>query len=173
MISIDTRLHDEAKGQFADLHHKRRLMTQRQSGAISAGRLYGYVMGKADDEVEAALGQDLFVRRVYRTMLQQSALVYIPQALAASTEDYPERHADGCRIRLQASRAESDQLYLIVEMSDQRRSMPTSLNLVGADETTARVLLPGARNGVMQTIIDKNSEAAQLLADPKTEIFLR
>ncbi|WP_417820113.1 hypothetical protein [Terasakiella sp.] len=173
MIRIHPDFLEDAQQCFGELHNVRKVMTKRESGAISLGRLYAYVQGAQDDAVQDILGRDLKVRRVYRSLLQKSALVHMPQALAASTQDYPERHADGCHIRLQASRAQSDQLYLIVEMSDQRRDMPQSLHLFGPDETMVRVALPAARNGVIQTIIEKNSDAARLLGEPKTEIFLR
>lgn len=173
MIQIDPALLAAAQERFAALQAKRELMQSRREGGLSLGRLYAFAAGKSDEMVARLVGSDLVVRRVYRQLLQGMALVHIPQAQAASSEDYPERHADGCRVRLQASRAESQQLYLIVEMSDVRRDMPKAMELFGGDDSHARLDLPPARNGTIQTIIETTSSAARLLSDPKTEIILR
>ncbi len=172
---ISTEHAETARSRFVDHDNHRRLMNERSDGAIAASRIYGYVMGREDQAVKQAVQDNLNIRRIYRSLLQQNAYFHIPQALAASTDEYPERHGDGCVIRLQASRAQEDQLYLIIELADQRREMPKVLSVfASADgEDMASLDLPAARNGVIQTIIDKNSDLAKLLADPKTETFLR
>ncbi len=172
-IKISTDNAEEAKGVFSDLRNKRRLMNAREAGAISASRLYKFVLGHQDEMVSDLLGSDLALRRAYKQLLQQSAYFHIPQAIAASTDDFPERQCDGCVIRLQASRAESNQIYLIIELSDQRREMPNALSVFDADGACEVLQLPAMRNGVIQTIIDRKSDLARLLADPKTETFLR
>ncbi|MDV7338353.1 hypothetical protein RYZ26_02010 [Terasakiella sp. A23] len=172
-IIISTENAEAAKSRFADLTNQRRLMNESAPGAIAASRVFAYVMGREDADVKQVLQSNLSIRRIYRTLLKQNAYFHIPQALAASSEDYPERHGDGCIIRLQASRAQEDQLYLIIELADQRRDMPHTLSVFGAGDEMETLDLPAARNGVIQTIIDKNANLANLLADPKTETFLR
>ncbi|SCA58267.1 hypothetical protein MTBPR1_90114 [Candidatus Terasakiella magnetica] len=164
---------ETAKEKFAELQQFRELMNDRTTAAIAPSRLYAYVAGRKDDELAQALKTQLGLRRAYRDLLKRMSYFHMPQALAASTDDYPTRHCEGCVIRLQASRAQSDQLYLIIELSDQRGNMPQSLSVFGSDEACETLDLPPARNGVIQTIIDKNSPLARLLGDPKTEIFLR
>lgn len=164
---------DGARGAFCDLQNKRDLMTNPRTGAISASRLYKFVLGHADGAVQSELRSNLSLRRIYKSLLQQNAYFHIPEAIAASSEDFPERQCDGCVIRLQASRAESDQVYLIIEVADQRRDMPTTLSVFNEAGALEVLNLPAARNGVIQTIIDKNADLARLLADPKSETFLR
>ena len=170
---INPDLKEEAQKQFADLYSARLLMQTRQSGAVSAGRLYAYVQGQHDETVTRLIQENLAARRLYRNLLQRNAYFHVPQAIAASSEEFPERHCNGCKIRLQASRAESNQVYLIIELTDKRRDMPTMLSVFGDDETCEMLELPPARNGVIQTIIDKTSLLAKLLSNPKTETFLR
>jgi len=170
---INTEDLEIAKKLFGDRQNQRHLLQEKRPGQFSASRLYKYVLGHEDRELSLALGTDLSLRRVYKSLLQQQAYFHIPQALAASTDEFPQRHADGCVIRLQASRAESTQVYLIIEIADKRRDMPKNLQAFAGDDGFETVHLPEARNGVIQTIIDKNSALAKLLADPKTEIFLR
>ena len=164
---------DNAKKRFGALQLERHLMSERTSGSFSPTRLYHFVLGNKDEEIATSLSQNLSLRRAYKTLLKQSAYFQIPQAIAASSQAYPERHCDGCTLRLQASRAESSQLYLIIEVADTRRDMPKTLTAFFDDETCIRLELPEARNGVIQTIIDAKSDMATLLANPKMEIYLR
>jgi hypothetical protein len=170
---ITPEITEKAKVQFDELQTQRQLLNERSAGSYSASRLYHFVLGHNDPEIANALKDNLSLRRAYKALLQQSAFFHIPQAIAASSDEYPDRHCDGCRIRLQASRAESSQLYLIIELSDQRREMPKTLTAFFADETNLRLELPLGRNGVIQTMIDAHSDMATLLANPKTELFLR
>ena len=170
---INTDQLDEAKNYFGERHLERHLLNNRASGSFSASRLYRFVLGHKDEDITAALSQNLSLRRAYKTLLKQAAYFQIPQAIAASSQDYPDRHCDGCTLRLQASRAESSQLYLIIEVTDTRRDMPNVLTAFIDDEACIRLELPVARNGVIQTIIDVKSDMATLLANPKTEIYLR
>lgn len=164
---------EETKTRFGELQQMRHLMNKATPGSFSASRLYRFVLGHKDEEISHALSKNLSLRRAYKTLLKQSAYFQIPQAIAASSQDYPERHCDGCTLRLQASRAESSQLYLIIEVADTRRDMPNVLTAFFDDETCIRLDLPLARNGVIQTLIDAKSDMATLLANPKTEIYLR
>jgi len=170
---IDPAFKEAAQRNFVDRDRARSLMDSQVEGAIAASRIYRYVMGASDDTVAQAVRENMSVRRIYRQLLEKASSFHIPEALAASTEDYPERHGDGCLVRLQASRAQEDQLYLIIELKDQRRDLPQSLTLFGADDQMESLDLPKGRNGVVQTIIDRSSLIARLLSDPKTEIFLR
>ncbi len=173
MIEFDRNFETQAKVRFAALDTTRRLINHAGSGGVSASRLYTYAIQGDDQGVRQALGTDLALRRAYRRLLQKVSRFHIPEAVAASTEEFPERHSDGCKIRLQVSRAQPDQLYLIIELSDQRADSPKSLNVFGSDEACETLDLPVQRNGVMQLIIERESPLAHMLADPKSEIFLR
>ncbi|NVK19547.1 MAG: hypothetical protein HWE30_12685 [Methylocystaceae bacterium] len=170
---IDLALKEVAQAHFVDQDNARSLMNSHAEGSLAASRIYRYVMGGQDDTVAKAVRENLSVRRIYRELLAKTSAFYIPEALAASTEEYPERHGEGCLVRLQDSRAQADQVYLIIEVKDQRRDLPKSLTLFGVEDKMVSLDLPAGRNGVVQTIIDRSSLAAVLLADPKTEIFLR
>lgn len=172
-IVISADLKDKAQAEFSARDQQRALMTARGQAGLALSRIYGYVQGTPDDVVAKAVHTDLSVRRVYQKLLRAEALFHMPQALAASSEDYPERHCAGCRVRLQTSRAQDDQLYLIIELADHRLDRPTRLNLFGVGDVFASVDLPAQRNGVIQTILNKDSPQVRLLADPKTEIILR
>ena len=171
--AIDPKLVKAAADRFPELQTERHLMNATETGSFSTSRLYHFVTGHLDEELRTALNQNLGLRRAYKILLAQTAYFHIPQAIAASSQAYPERHCNGCTVRLQTSRAETTQLYLIIEINDQRSDMPNTLNLFLNEETYARVTLPKARNGIIQTIIDTQSDVATLLANPKTEIYLR
>lgn len=176
MMNFNPALKDQALDIFQDRQSAKNLVEkagQVKAVHLSASRIMAYINGLEDEGVREALATDLSVRRVYKSIVKAQSRFHIPQAIAASSEEYPERHVAGCSVRLQTSKAQSDQLYLIIEFSDKKGDMPKKLVCVGSDETLADLDLPVGRNGVIQTIIETSSQLAKLLADPKTEIYLR
>lgn len=163
----------QSEGLFNEKQALRRLLENAQkSKTLSSARLFAFAQGAPDRELEDRLKDELCVRRTYQLMLKRLSLFYIPEAVAASSETYPERIHEGCKIRLQPSRAQDDQLYLILEFLDQRTEFPVRMNVMDDTGTQARMDLPEARNGIIQTIIEKSSVMAMVLANPKAEVFL-
>jgi len=147
---------------------------ERPQGAISASRLLAYARGlvTGDGEIDTALKANANLRKAFRQMIRDAALFALPEAMAASSDELPSRETQGCKLSLKPSRAEENQLYLIVETSDFTRGSPTVLVVCGREDETSRIDLPPPRNGVMQVILERESDIVKLLIDPKSEAFL-
>ena len=97
----------------------------------------------------------------------------LPEAMAASSEEYPIRHGNGCTIRMEPSRAEPDQIYVIIEITGNVDQSPRSMFVCEEDKTCTRFELPELKDGIVQFISDSQSRLIKLLMNPKTEAFLR
>mgnify|MGYP001387565028 CR=1 FL=1 len=152
----------------------RRPLEPSESGAIAFNRLYAYASGARDEdpEVEAALARDGGLRKDFQRLLERVAPYYMPQVAAASTGPISERVGAGCRIRLEPSKAEAGQIYVIVELAD-KTAQPVTLFVVDDQGQTQRLALPAARDGVIQILAAEGSELVSALGHIKSEVYLR
>lgn len=172
-FKLDPARQTDIKDRFVENDLSRQIRRERLSGSFSATRLFAFINGVEDEAISEALVDDLTLRRTYRTLLRNRASYHIEQAIAASSDLFPDRFCDGCKVRLQGSRADENQYYLIIELADKSRPGPHKLTAFGRDETCAVLDLPDQRNGIVQTIIEADSPLGELLKDPKTEVLLR
>jgi hypothetical protein len=167
---------DEAKNIFEQLALRQELTSSEQTQGMAASALYGLASNILTSEqalnVQQQLNDNLPARRVYRQMIKQISDFHFPQAIAAATDMLPVRNAQGCRIRLQESKAEPDQLYLIIEFSEGVKSVPRKLTVFDAEDNSFGMDLSAPRNGIIQMIIERTEKIATLLSDPKSEAFL-
>ncbi len=175
----DDRRLQQLKDRFAETARVQELESgSRESGvdrAISPSRLYAYATGPAvtDAVLETHLRKNLNLRRTYRRMIESSAAYHLPEAMAASTGDVPERHGRNYRIRVEPSRAEESQVYVTVEVDAGAETQPGTLVMCDRDENCARFPLTGFKNGVCQLIAERDSDLLDLLTDPTTEAYLQ
>ena len=142
---------------------------------IAFGRLYAYATGMDGDddgELERMLADDLPTRRDFRRLLQKTAKWHVPQVAAASTGAIGQRGGVNCRIRFEASRAEPDQTYVIIETTDSDMPAPAALFVCDAADRCDKFPLPRARDGVIQLLLARDSELLAKLRDINTEIYL-
>ena len=145
-------------------------------GAIAFSRLFGYADDPdpaRDPELEQALARDPGLRADFRRLLERSARHRIPRLAAAAGSEITRRDGDGCRIRLEASLAEPDQTYVIIELADEDAPAPGRLFIVDAEDRCSAFPLPPSRGGVIQLLEDGGSDLVQGLRDVQTEVFLR
>ena len=140
---------------------------------IAASKLYAYVRGVSErgQETEEAILQFPALCRAYGHMVRGTAIYTIPETIAASTVEFPERQSEGCRVRVEPSRAEPDQYYLIIEVDD-GRPVPTIISIADTNEHWEQVMLPAPRRGVVQVMVTADSGIPAMLRDPKTAIYL-
>ena len=145
------------------------------AAGIAPGDLYAYVQGDFSraQVVKTALIANPALRRLYRRMAEDGALYAIPQAIAASTAEFPERRVDGCRVRVLPSRADSGTYYVIVELTDQIDRAPNLLIIYDPADRIEQLPLPAPVDGVIQLLIDEAGGVPAMLRDPKSAIFLR
>ena len=151
-------------------------LMQNTGGGVSASRLHAYAQGILTgdaQDIETALDKDAALRAAYRTMVRDAALFVLPEAMAASSDALPVRETRGCKLSLKPSRAEETQFYLIVELDDATKGEPSTLAVCGADNRTHQIALPPSRGGIIQVIVERDSDIVRLLRDPKSEAYLR
>lgn len=176
---------DLAKDAFADLSGVNELISGEpilgESGPaasvqVSPAMLNAHANGQGsqfDGKVKEALANNPQLRRIYRKFLDQGSAYYVPEAMAASSEAFLERSGKGCRIRMEQSRAQSEQVYVIVELEEAQGGAPSALVICDTDLSCTTFELPAFRGGIAQLIAERESELVKLLNNPKTEAFLR
>lgn len=117
--------------------------------------------------------QQSSVRRVHSRMIADGARAALPFARAASS-GAAARRGDGCQIRVEQSRAEPDQYFVLVELTKGiSTDGPTSLVVCDSDDHCRRFPLPAARDGISQIIADGGSDLMKLINDPSSKVYLR
>ena len=92
---------------------------------------------------------------------------------AASSGAATTRSGTGFEITLRKSRADKDQLYLIIKLAGNAIPAPGTLFVIGEGEGCRRIPLPRPIDGVIQMLLDSTSDLAGALCNPKTDVFLR
>jgi len=181
-MTITINLPDEATEaavaqHFADHDAVRQTVSAAAGAAPALGfaRLYDYATGGADGDgqIAAALDANPRLNADLRLLLSKVAFNHLPEVAAASSGELETREADQCRIRIEPSRAEPDQVYLIIELTDPAAATPWVLFACGADGRSDRIELPEGRDGVIQVLLDRAAPILVQLRDPGTEVFLR
>ncbi len=146
------------------------------SARIPISRLHGIATDPGAGmpaDVAAAMLQQPALRAAYRNLLARAANYQVPEAMAASTEALPVRTGRGCQIRFLPSQAETNQVYLIVELDDPAAPPPGGLVFCDQEDFCAALELTGWRNGVAQRIIEADSDILRLARDPKSTAYLK
>ena len=126
-----------------------------------------------DETLRHALDTDPALRRDLDRMIDRQAIYHFPRVAAASSGAVKEREGEGFKIRFRESKAAEGQTYVIIEIEDPASAAPRSLFLCGTDKHYGKIELPDEQDGVIQLLLDNDSEALMALRDVKTEIFIR
>jgi len=165
-----------AKAQLADELLARDTASGTAPTRIPVSRLHtvAATMGaRMPTDIAAALLRQPRLRAVYRDFLAKEAIYSVPIAMAASTDRLPVREGRGARIRFEESVAEPNQLYVIVELTDEARAQPTAMVFCDAEDRCTRFQLPDWRNGIAQWIVERDSDIVRLARDPNTVAYFR
>lgn len=149
--------------------------TERTGPRVSASQIYAAATtGESSVFIEGLLAASPSARAFLRRVVSANALFTMPEAIAASTAMPLARHGDGCRIRVERSRAEPDQFFVVVELARQGEAAPPkSLVVCDAEDRCVRFPLPTVRNGIAQLIADSDSVLLRLIGDPTTRVYLQ
>ena len=142
---------------------------------IGLDRLYAYAVdpGREDAELVNELRTNPDLGEAFQRILGRTALHRLPRVAAASPGEITSRDGTGCRIRFQESRAEPDQTYVIIEISDTDAPPPSHMFVVDEGGQCSKFALPAARGGVIQFLVERDSALLAGLLDIKTEVFLK
>lgn len=142
---------------------------------ISASDLFRMAQGKMVPDRNFSLldTSSSETRSAYVQMLTQTAAYHLPPPMAASSTEIAVRDGSGCRLRFETSRAEPDQVYIIIELTNRSADIPLDMIVCDSDNNCQSIPLPTARDGIIQLISQRNSPLMDLLSDPRTEVYLR
>lgn len=124
------------------------------------------------DALLRALEGDTQTRRDFEALLRNVSAYWMPQVAAASSGEITTREVDGCRMTFRASKADSDQVFVIIEFTD-KAAKPETLFVCGREKPMTKIALPSARDGRVQLLLESNSAELHGLRDVDTEVFLR
>ena len=146
-----------------------------QTTSIGFAEIYAYATQpnyRPSDALRLALTSDSGVRRDFEMLLKNVSIYWMPKVAAASSGEVSTREIDGCRITFHASKADANQIFVIIEFTDQSAS-PRTLFICGQDIPMTKVELPEVRDGRIQLLLEAGSDAVKGLRDIGTEVFLR
>ncbi len=143
----------------------------------ASGKLKTCVGHRIERELDAGLVNELQtnpnLNEGFQRILGRTALHRLPRVAAASPGAITSRDGTGCRIRFQESRAEPDQTYVIIEISDTDAPPPSHMFVIDQVGQCSKFALPAARGGVIQFLVERDSALLSGLLDIKTEVFLK
>ena len=146
------------------------------SATVSFHDIYRYATDPdaiASPALAWALATNDRVRDDLHRLLRRTAPLQQFSRAAASTGTITTRQGAGFEMILRESRADRDQIYLIIRLGDLSHPVPATLFVLEDGAGCRKVPLPMAADGVIQMLLDVTSDLALSLRDPKTDVFLR
>jgi hypothetical protein len=144
--------------------------------AISFSRLWRFASGETtqDAELLVALRRDKKLNADFNALLQKVSWDHLVQVAAASTDEALRlRETDLCAIRIETSKAEPDQVYVIIELKDPEADAPGSLFVTSTDGILESLELPEDQGGIIQLLLQSDDAVLLALQDHRTEVYLR
>ena len=127
-----------------------------------------------DVRVANAFKTDARSRRDFEALLKSTAVCWFPVAAAAAGIDgLNEREDDGFGLRIRASSAGDDQVYVMIRLKEGQVNPPTALVAISPDESPVRIPLPEEIDGVYQLIEAVDSPIVRAIRDPKSRLALQ
>ena len=142
------------------------------------GRLYAALRdgGPMPPEASEALRDDPELRDDFALLLERCARQHLPRAAAAAgREGLHRREAGGFVLRLVASRADRDQVYLLIELPEGSGAAAGAPERIVVKTPTGGFLkreLPTPEARTIRLLIAANDPLAQAIVEPANEVYL-
>ncbi len=137
--------------------------------------LFAYATGSDagdDARIEAAVAGDVRLRAGLDHLLDKLASARLPRVAAAATGPIGERRSGDLVLRLHPSRADRDQIYVVLAMPADWGAGRRHLIIRRAGAAPLRLALEVDTDGGAQTMIDRSGPVFQALTDRTSEIDL-
>lgn len=118
----------------------------------------------------AQLATDTRLKADFDRLLSRIAACRMPRAAAASSGSLDRREAQGFVLRIRPSRADPDQVYLLIDIPD-RAETPQVLMARDNGEILRRAL-GEPQDGMFRLILERSDPLLAAIGDPATEIDL-
>ena len=111
------------------------------------------------------------LRKLFFRIIDECSVYRFNEAVAASSGSM-QRVVSGCKITIEPSLAETNQIYLIIEFQDETSNVS---QLVTFDDKSRAfsIELPAIESKVCQLLLDKHHPILSLILKPSTIIFLK
>lgn len=106
-------------------------------------------------------------------LIARDTRVHLPRQAAAASGRVERREAEQAVLTMIPSRADPQQVYLSVKMTDTEATPPTQLFVRRKDGTWRRLTLPEFAGGEVQMLLAADSDIAEAFAVPESEVYLR
>lgn len=126
-----------------------------------------------DNTLRAALLRNPRLRRDLERMLANRPVYRFRRVAAASSGAVDGREGDGFSIRLRASRADPRHTFISIELAPGTPRSPGMLFVSLNGEEFIKHSLPEPQDGVIQLLVETNSELVNALRDVQAEVFIR
>jgi len=142
---------------------------------VSFCELYAYANNQQHEATPAlkkALSSDLRTRRDLNLLLRKHAIAFMERAAAASSGDIEKREGDGFNLTLKPSKANPDQIYLIIEAFE-REEIPTLLFIESDEVGVLRLKIDDYYDGEAQILLSSQDDVVKALRNHASEVILR
>lgn len=126
-----------------------------------------------DDALARSLSADARLRADLRHLVERAAKGGGLLAAAASSGTITTRHGTSFRMTLRQSRADGNQIYVLIHLAGKGTMAPRTLFVIDDDSTCRKVPLPSPLDGTVQLLLEADSEIVAALRDPTTEVFIQ
>ncbi len=150
--------------------------TASEAKGVGFSELYAFATDPQramDNRLRTALSGNADLRRDMDRILDKTALYHFPLVAAASSGEVEERDGEGFKIKLRTSRAESSQTYVMIELDETNTSRPSTLFVRNSENDYEKYPLPELQGGVIQLLVESDSDLVKALRDVHTEVFIR
>lgn len=142
---------------------------------VGFNELYAYANDPAHQpsaELLAGLTTNLALRRDFQRLLDKQAIAHLPRLAAASSGDANEREGDGFTLRLRPSKAQDDQVYLLIDAQD-RDDSPRLLFVEEENGPVHRLIIDDFFEGEAQILLNLQDDILKALRNVKSSVILR
>jgi len=119
-----------------------------------------------------ALQNDFKLRRDLKRLISKQPIATMMRAAAASSGQIEQREGDGFSIRLQLSKADPDQTYLIIASHD-RDDSPHFLFVEEQNGPLYRLVIEDFYDAEAHILLSSQDEIVKALRKPKVDVILR
>ena len=124
-------------------------------------------------KLQRALQGDPRLRADLQHLLDRKLKYRSVCAAAASSGQSTMRQGAGFRIMLRASRADRNQIYVIIRLDTAIDSPPKTLFVIDEECGCQKLPLPAPNAGSVQLLVDSDSALVTALRKPETEVFMQ
>ncbi len=126
-----------------------------------------------DNTLREALLRNPRLRRDLDRMLANRPVYRFRRVAAASSGEVDGREGDGFSIRLRSSRADPRHTFVNIELAAGTEKAPTMLFVCRNGDEYIKHFLPEPQGGVIQLLVETESDLVNALRDIQTEVFIR